>query len=178
MDDHEQRLEDILAEWDLDQGKDYESTNMSSISLKDYESMNMSSISLPSSDDTITISASQTSPYTFTGALGASFPNTVYTTAGIGSGGNVPWLTQTPFSAPKIQLNGEGADVEINGWSLVDAVKRIEQRLGLFQPNPELEAEWSELRELGEQYRKLEQHIQDKQATWDRLKAMPAPELD
>jgi hypothetical protein len=128
------------------------------------------------SADTITLS-SITSPYTHTGAIGAGFPNnTIYTTAGTGT--NTPWLTQTYQSAPKLRLDGEGADVEVNGWSLVDAVKRIEERLGLFQPNPELETEWSDLRELGEQYRKLEQHIKDKQATWDRLKAMPAPELD
>jgi hypothetical protein len=167
MEDHKQRLEDILAEWDLDQGKD-------------YETMNLSSISLPSTDDTITITASQTSPYTFTSGMGAvgAFSNAVYTTSGIGAGGNVPWLTQSTLSAPKIQLNGEGADVEVNGWSLVAAVKRIEERLGLFQPNPELEVEWADLRELGDQYRKLEQHIKDKQATWDRLKAMPKPELD
>ena len=44
--------------------------------------------------------------------------------------------------------------------------------------NPELETQWSELRELGEQYRKLEQHILDKQATFDRVRAMPAPEVD
>jgi hypothetical protein len=165
MDDHEQRLEDILAEWDLDQGKD-------------YESINMSSISLPSTDNTITISASQTSPYTVTGALGASFANTVYTTSGIGAGGNVPWMSQTYQSAPKIRLDGEGADVEVNGWSLVAAVKRIEERLGLFQPNSELEEEWEDLRALSEQYRKLEQHIKDKQDTFNRLKAMPAPEVE
>jgi hypothetical protein len=166
--EYQSRLEEILAEWDLDQGKD-------------YETMHLSSISLPSAGDTITISASQTSPYTFTGALGASFPNTVYTTSSVGAGGNVPWMTQStigPLSAPKIRLDGDGADVEVNGWSLVAAVKRIEERLGLFQPNPGLEAEWADLRELGEQYRKLEQHLKAKQATWDRLKAMPAPEVD
>jgi hypothetical protein len=148
--------------------------------------MNMSSISLPSdwelpsADDTITITSSQTSPCTVTGALGASFSNTVYTTSGIGSGSNLPWMTSTlgQMSAPKIQLNGEGADVEVNGWSLVSAVKRIEERLSLFQPNPELEQDWEELRGLGEQYRKLEQHIKDKQATWDRIKAMPPPIID
>jgi hypothetical protein len=139
-----------------------------------------SSVDLSSlmSADTITLS-SITSPYTHTGAMGAGFSNTVYTTS-MGAGGNVPWMTSTPgqMSAPKIQLNGEGADVEVNGWSLVAAVKSIEERLGLLQPNPELEQEWSDLRELGEQYRKLEQHIKDKQATFDRLKAMPAPEID
>jgi hypothetical protein len=160
--DHATRLEDILDEWDLD---------------KRYESIDTSSISLPgvSTNDTITVSSSITSPYTFTGSMGTNFPNSVWTTAGTNT---TPWMTQSSLSAPKIKLDGEGADVEVNGWSLVDAVKRIEERLGLFQPNPELEKEWSELRELGEQYRNLEQLIRDKQATWDRLKAMPAPEID
>jgi hypothetical protein len=127
--------------------------------------------------DTITIS-SGTSPYTVTGAFGTNYPNTVYTTAGTGA--NIPWMTSTlgQASAPKIRLDGEDADIEVNGWSLVAAVKRIEERLGLFQPNHKLEQEWSDLHELGEQYRKLEQHIKDKQATWDRLAAMPKLDID
>jgi hypothetical protein len=117
------------------------------------------------------------SPYTVTGAIGTShFPNSIWTTTGTNT---LPWLSSNPTgTAPKITLNGEGADVEVNGWSLVAAVKRIEERLGLFQPNPELEAEWADLRELGEQYRQLEQHIKEKQATFDRLKAMPPPEVE
>lgn len=153
------RLEEILAEWDLDNQEGYE--------------VDMSSITMPSADDTITISASQTSPYTYTSGINlGAHPNTIYTT-----GTSAPWFTSNPTSA-RIQLDGENADVTVNGWSLVDAVKRIEQRLGLYQPNPELEQEWEELRALGEQYCKLEQHIRDKQATWNRLKAMPAPEVD
>jgi len=31
---------------------------------------------------------------------------------------------------------------------------------------------------LGRKYRELEQQIKEKQATWDRLKAMPPPEID
>jgi hypothetical protein len=111
-------------------------------------------------------------PYTVTGT---NFPNTIYTTGTAGT--SAPWFTHNPTSA-KINLSGDNADIEVNGWSLVDAVKRIEERLGLFQPNPELETEWAELRELGEQYRKLEQHIREKQATFDRLRAMPPPEVD
>jgi hypothetical protein len=128
--------------------------------------------------DTITIS-NVTSPYTVTGAIGAGFSNTVYTTS-MSAGTNAPWMTSTlgQVSAPKIRLDGEGADIEVNGWSLVDAVKRIEERLNILTPNPALESEWSELRELGEQYRKLEQYIKEKQATWDKLKAMPKPNID
>jgi hypothetical protein len=164
----------------MDSDKDYFPYCVNLTELKDTLTVGADgtdTIILPSPDNTITISASQTSPYTFTGALGTSFPNSVYTTSSIGSGGNVPWMQHNPTGA-KIQLDGKSADITVNGWSLVDAVKRIEQRLDLFQPNPELEKEWSELRELGEQYRKLEQHIKDKQATWDRLKAMPAPNID
>jgi hypothetical protein len=152
--EYQSRLEEILAEWDLDQGKDHET------------------VTLSSSFGNVTVS----SPYTVTGADGTTFPNTIYTTS---TGTAAPWATFNPNSASaKINLTGDEADIEVNGWSLVDAVKRIEKRLDLFQPNPELEAEWAELRELGEQYRKLEQHIKDKQATFDRLKAMPAPSVD
>ena len=130
--------------------------------------------------DTIDLSSlgadvSLTSPYTVTGAIGTTlgaYPNTIYTT-----GTSAPWMQHNPTGA-KIQLDGENADIMVNDWSPVSAVKRIEERLGLYQPNPELEEEWSDLRALGEQYRKLEQHIKDKQATFNRLKAMPAPEID
>jgi hypothetical protein len=109
-----------------------------------------------------------------TGAVG-SITGGPYTING-GAGSVSPWATYT--SAPKINLNGEGADIEVNGWSLVDAIKKIEERLNILTPNENLESEWSELQTLGEQYRKLEQHILDKQATWDRLKAMPPPAID
>jgi len=150
MGDHEQRLEEILAEWDLAQGKDYES-------------------------DTITLTntlnnVSLTSPYTVN--VGA-FPNTIYTTSGTASS---PWSVQK--ASPKIKLDGADADIEINGVSLWKTMQEIANRLNIMQTNPELEVEWRELRELGDQYRKLEQHILDKQATWDRIKAMPAPDVD
>ena len=96
--------------------------------------------------------------------------------SGAGTSINSPWATYN--SSPKIRLDGEGADIEVNGWSLVDAVKKIEERLNILTPNAELETEWAELRELGNRYRELEQHILDKQATWDKLKAMPPPEID
>jgi hypothetical protein len=87
-----------------------------------------------------------------------------------------PWASIT--TSPKIQLDGEGADIEVNGWSLIESIRRIEERLNILTPNDKLEAEWEELRELGNRYRELEQHIRDKQATWNRLKAMPPPEID
>lgn len=105
-------------------------------------------------------------PYTISGSNTAPFTLSAGTISS-------PWT-----SSPKLQLNGEGADIEVNGWSLIESIKRIEQRLNILHPNEKLEAEWEELCALGEQYRKLEQHIKDKQDTWDRLKATSPPEID
>ena len=112
----------------------------------------------------LTMSSSITSPYTVTGSA-YNGPFTVNASV-------------TTSASSRITLNGEGADIEVNGWSLVAAMKSIEERLAIMQPNPELESEWKELKQLGDQYRKLEQHIRDKQATWDRLRAMPSPDID
>jgi hypothetical protein len=79
--------------------------------------------------------------------------------------------------AGKISLIGEKADIEINGVSLSNTLKVIQDRLNLLQPNPELEAEWDQLRELGEQYRKLEAEFQEKSKMWSTLKSMPEVEI-
>ena len=152
MGDHEERLEEILAEWDLDQGKDV-----------DTYSVDLSGVYS---------NVSITSPYTVT----MTVPNTVFTTASTGI--NTPWVQSPPMAGPKIRLEGADADIEINGISLWRTMQEISNRLNIMHTNPELETQWSELRELGEQYRKLEQHILDKQATFDRVRAMPAPDVD
>ena len=152
MGDHDERLAEILAEWDLDQGKDVDtySVDLSGV---------YSSVSL-------------TSPYTV--SSGINFPNAVYTTSTV----NSPWVQSPPMAGPKIRLEGADADIEINGVSLWATMQEISNRLNIMHTNPELETQWQELRELGEQYRKLEQHILDKQATFDRVRAMPAPDVD
>ena len=152
MGDHDERLAEILAEWDLDQGKD-----------ADIHSVDLSGVYS---------SVSLTSPYTV--SSGINFPNAVYTTSTV----NSPWVQSPPMAGPKIKLDGADADIEINGVSLWRTMQEISNRLNIMQVNPELETEWTELRELGDRYRKLEQQIKDKQATWNRLKAMPPPEID
>jgi hypothetical protein len=77
----------------------------------------------------------------------------------------------SPHQSGKLTLQGENADIEINGESLLGMMKRIEQRLDILVTDPKLESEWTELRELGDQYRALEQQIRDKMATWQRLTA-------
>ena len=77
-----------------------------------------------------------------------------------------------------IDLKGEGADIKVNGVSLMNTLLDIQTRLGVLRPNTEIEQEWDELRELGEKYRALEKDIKEKISIWEKLKAMPPPKLD
>ena len=159
MGDHEQRLEEILVEWDLDQGKDVDTYTV------DFSGVhNNVSLTSPYTVNTVNLSA-----------LG-QFPNAVFTTSSTGI--NTPWVQSPTLAGPKIRLEGSDADIEINGVSLWATMQEIANRLNIMHVNPELEVEWNELRELGDRYRKLEQHILDKQATFDRIRAMPAPDID
>ena len=80
-------------------------------------------------------------------------------------------ITSTPSGT--LELRGEGADVKINGVSLTGVLKNIEERLNILRPNTELEADWDQLRELGNQYRQLEAELKEKSLMWNKLKAMP-----
>ncbi len=109
-----------------------------------------------------------------TSTTGTSFtyggPNTVWTSTGTG-GANIG-------QSGKMSLQGANADIEINGKSLKSWMEKVEERLNILTPNTELEAEWDELKELGERYRALEQRCKEKAETWKKLKAMPPPQVD
>lgn len=98
----------------------------------------------------------------------SSSPNTVWTTNttdwSIGTNGTSASQSGT------LQLQGENADIVVNGRSLMDAIDTLEQRLNILVPNPELEAEWDELKELGDRYRELEKKCKEKGDMWAKLK--------
>lgn len=73
------------------------------------------------------------------------------------------------FPSGSLTLDGEDADIVINGKSLSSAITNIESRLAILHCNPELEAEFQELYQLGKQYRKLEKQLLEKQEVWKRL---------
>lgn len=75
-----------------------------------------------------------------------------------------------------VDINGHNADIKINGVSLCDTLRDLQQRLGWMVPNPALEKEWQELRELGDRYRALEAQCQQKSEMWQSLNRMPPPE--
>lgn len=105
------------------------------------------------------------------GAVGSPYTLTTDNT------GSIQWQ-QSPYilqAEGKMSLQGSKADIEVNGKSLKDWMTKVEERLNILTPNPELEREWDELRRLGERYRKLEKKCKDKAEMWKQLKKMPAP---
>ena len=89
------------------------------------------------------------------------------------------WSTQatiaplTVNASGKIDLQGESADITINGTSLKATLAALHERLNWMQPNTDLEAEWDQLRELGDRYRELEQQCQEKSQMWTKLRTLP-----
>ena len=80
-----------------------------------------------------------------------------------------PSLTVKPSGS--ISVKGKDADIDINGKSMKAWMEKVEERLNLLCVNPELESDWEELREIGNQYRALEQRIKSKMTTWKKLPA-------
>ena len=119
--------------------------------------------------DTITLGS--ISPPTYTVSSGVSGGTTIAPGAVLtanGSWGPTPTLTVSQGGT--IQLDGENADIKVNGESLMETLRGIQDRLNMLRPNTELESEWDELRALGEQYRKLEAEFKEKSKMWDTLK--------
>jgi hypothetical protein len=72
-----------------------------------------------------------------------------------------------------LQVKGDAefdGDVKIKGKSITEMFDKIEERLAILHPNPELEDRWEELKELGKRYRELEKDILEKEKMWDILK--------
>lgn len=121
-------------------------------------------------------------------SIGAGGSGGVYSIGANGSSGqyitNNGWATLNTYTSPSVTLNdslqvkdkglleirGDNADILINGVSLNETLANINARLGMMRPNPEIEAEWDELRELGDRYRALEADIKDKMRMWELLK--------
>jgi hypothetical protein len=119
-----------------------------------------------------------------------SITNTTSGSVFVSPGTGTPvWTTPTtnPYTATgtgqmiqpggKVVIQGEDADLVIGKKSMRDWMEKVEERLNILTPNPEMEKEWDDLRKLGERYRKLEKKCKEKSDMWNKLKAMPKPEI-
>jgi hypothetical protein len=72
-----------------------------------------------------------------------------------------------------IQVKGDAefeGKIKVGGKDLVELLSKIEDKLAIYKPNPELEEKWEELRELSKRYKELEAEIKEKEQVWDILK--------
>ena len=121
-------------------------------------------------------------------------PSPVYTTTGTGSSGLYWGMNGTSGSSGQvltsngtngsiwadpnlkgasIQVKGDAefeGEVTIKGKKLTEMFAKIEERLAILHPNPELEDKWDELKELAKRYKELEQEIIEKEKVWAILK--------
>jgi hypothetical protein len=84
-----------------------------------------------------------------------------------------PWITTNALGHNSLSVRGDAefdGEVTVKGRSLSEFMESVEQRLNILRPNPALEAEWDQLRELGEQYRELERQLAEKSQMWATLK--------
>lgn len=82
-------------------------------------------------------------------------------------------ITGTVNAGGKIDLQGKEADIIMDGMSLKATLAALQERLNWMQPSAEIEAEWDELRELGDRYRQLERQCRDKSQMWTKLQTPP-----
>jgi len=61
-------------------------------------------------------------------------------------------------------------DIEFDGVGICHTIQKMQQRLAILVPNPRLEAEWQELRDLAQRYRELEIELLEKNRVWNTLK--------
>jgi hypothetical protein len=86
---------------------------------------------------------------------------------------SITWQDLSPTTlthSNKISLQGDDADIEINGESVVSMLREIRDRLNILQVSEEMEAEWDELRALREQYEAKLSECREKSRAWAALK--------
>jgi hypothetical protein len=123
---------------------------------------------------TVTISNNTSSGSLYWGINGTSAsPGQVLTSTGTSTNwGNIT-LAEPNIKGATLKVNGDAdfeGEVTIKGKNIADMFSKIEERLAILHPNPELEDRWDELKELSKRYKELEQEIIEKEKVWAILK--------
>lgn len=110
------------------------------------------------------------------GGAGASGTNTFgsgaipsnITVSGVGGGGNGNYLSMANSTASwansnakvsmqgQLTLEGENPDITIGGKSMVTWMQKVEQRLSILEPKPQLLAKYEALQQAFDHYKTLE----------------------
>jgi hypothetical protein len=104
-----------------------------------------------------------------TWSLGTSM--TAPITVGAVGAGPYTFNTYKPTSTIKVgKINITESDIEIDALSLRDTLAKVNERLAIFRPNPELEKDFDQLKALRDQYIELEKDLMEKAQAWNTLK--------
>jgi hypothetical protein len=172
----EKSLDEYLKELSIDAGNIWDLTPVEPITYQDYNDSTLAHI--PGVTYSITNGGTSNPSYgampNVTIGSGINVTTPVWTTTTNNTGGYTFANTQPNNT---VHIKGENADLLINDKSLKSWMEKVEERLNILTPNPEMEKEWDDLRRLGERYRKLEKKCKEKSDMWNKLKAMPKPEI-
>jgi hypothetical protein len=111
-----------------------------------------------------------------TGTVGGSWSTTGtgYTIPVTGTNGsNTVWVGQDGTNKTSLKVAGNAeisGNLTVDGVNIGELLKGIQSQLGLLVPNPEIESEFDQLRELGDRYRELEAVLKEQKRVWDILK--------
>ena len=76
---------------------------------------------------------------------------------GGGAGSGYTWTNATTTTANgQLKLEGDDADLFVQGKSMKVWMESVEKRLAILQPNPELQEKYSALQEAYNHYKTLE----------------------
>jgi hypothetical protein len=130
--------------------------------------MNNTYIGDPLSTISVSNTGSSGQVYTTNGTGGLYWGNLNGTTTSFGQ------ITADPnLKGASIQVKGDAefdGEITVKGKKLSEMFEKIEERLAILHPNPELEDRWDELKELSKRYKELEQEIIEKEKMWAILK--------
>ena len=98
---------------------------------------------------------------------GTNYPNITLTS---GAGLTYSTGTTATWQSPSPKVKITESDIEIDGLSLKATLKTMNERMAIMVPNPKLEVEFAELKELADRYRELEIKLLEQKKMWETLK--------
>ena len=169
---------DVVRGWSFDDIQSlpaFSSVDLSALTSADIQAWTTPNTA-PFANSTVTLGGSGTVTLGGSGGSGAVY--TVTAGSGGGSGGviNPAGNWAKPYTTSD-NMTIDADDIKLRGKSLMASLDRIEQRLGILDCDEQLEQHWDKLKALGDEYRELKQHIEDKMKTFETLKSMPRPEI-
>lgn len=114
------------------------------------------------------VGANTTDTLTITVPDGIDF-DTTYTTNTSDFQFNFDYNPGIDITQGNLSIHNDG-DIKLGDRSLKEFMDKVEERMNILRPNPELEEQWDELKQLGERYRELEKELLEKNKMWETLK--------